>query len=156
MASTTVTVTGRIDDDMGVPVPGYSRHVTLNVPITDGSMMLASTPVVVETDNSGAFSCALKADDDASTTPTGSYYPATNESGPSSVQTSNVIYVGATTSDAPTNGTVAVGDFVGDRTGKVWVCTAAGTPARGRTWEPVRESGPLTAVRARYARECGR
>lgn len=40
-------------------------------------------------------------------------------------------YVGSTTSGAPTSGTFAVGDFVIDQTGKVWVCISAGTPG---TW----------------------
>ncbi len=43
-------------------------------------------------------------------------------------------YVGATTSGAPTTGTFSVGDFVIDQTGKVWVCTTAGTPG---TWTGV-------------------
>lgn len=40
-------------------------------------------------------------------------------------------YVGATASGAPTSGTFAVGDFVIDQTGIVWICTAVGTPG---TW----------------------
>ena len=48
-------------------------------------------------------------------------------------------YVGGTTSGAPTTGTFAVGDFVIDQTGKVWVCTIAGTPG---TWTIV---GPAAA-----------
>lgn len=40
-------------------------------------------------------------------------------------------YVGATASSAPASGTFAVGDFVIDQTGKVHVCTVAGTPG---TW----------------------
>jgi hypothetical protein len=40
-------------------------------------------------------------------------------------------YVGATTSGPPASGTFAVGDFVIDQTGKVLVCTVAGTPG---TW----------------------
>lgn len=40
-------------------------------------------------------------------------------------------YVGGTASDAPTTGTFAVGDFVIDRTGKIWINTVAGTPG---TW----------------------
>lgn len=48
-------------------------------------------------------------------------------------------YVGATTSGAPISGTFAVGDFVVDQTGKLWVCTTAGTPG---TWTQV--SGGLT------------
>ena len=49
-------------------------------------------------------------------------------------------YVGGTTSGAPTTGTFAVGDFVIDQTGKVWVCTIAGTPG---TWTVV---GPTPAT----------
>lgn len=40
-------------------------------------------------------------------------------------------YVGATASGAPASGTFAVGDFVIDQSGSIWVCTAAGTPG---TW----------------------
>jgi len=40
-------------------------------------------------------------------------------------------YVGATTSGAPASGTFAVGDFVIDQSGLMWVCTIAGTPG---TW----------------------
>ena len=51
-------------------------------------------------------------------------------------------YVGATASGAPVSGTFAVGDFVIDQTGKVWVCTTAGTPG---TWTQVGPS-PSTTV----------
>jgi hypothetical protein len=37
-------------------------------------------------------------------------------------------HVGGTTSGAPLTGTFAVGDFLVDQTGKLWVCTGAGTP----------------------------
>lgn len=40
-------------------------------------------------------------------------------------------YVGGTTSGAPASGTFALGDFVIDQTGLVWVCTTAGSPG---TW----------------------
>jgi hypothetical protein len=40
-------------------------------------------------------------------------------------------YVGATTSGAPTTGSFLVGDFVIDQTGKIWICTTAGSPG---TW----------------------
>ncbi len=49
-------------------------------------------------------------------------------------------YVGGTTSGAPAIGTFAVGDFVIDQTGKVWVCTTTGTPG---TWTMV---GPAPAT----------
>lgn len=46
-------------------------------------------------------------------------------------------YVGATTAGAPTSGTFAVGDFVIDQGGTVWICTTAGTPGTWSTTKPV-------------------
>lgn len=43
-------------------------------------------------------------------------------------------YVGATTSGAPASGTFAVGDFVIDQSGALYVCTVAGSPG---TWSGV-------------------
>jgi len=43
-------------------------------------------------------------------------------------------HAGATASGAPVSGTFAVGDFIVDQTGLMWVCTAAGTPG---TWVQV-------------------
>ena len=43
-------------------------------------------------------------------------------------------YVGGTASGAPASGTFAIGDFVIDRTGKIYICTVAGTPG---TWSAV-------------------
>ena len=43
-------------------------------------------------------------------------------------------HAGATTSGAPTTGTFAVGDYVVDQTGAMYVCTVAGTPG---TWQVV-------------------
>jgi hypothetical protein len=40
-------------------------------------------------------------------------------------------YVGATASGAPASGTFSTGDFCVDLTGKIWLCTAGGTPG---TW----------------------
>ncbi len=40
-------------------------------------------------------------------------------------------YVGGTATGAPGSGTFSLGDYVIDQTGKVWVCTVAGTPG---TW----------------------
>ena len=42
-----------------------------------------------------------------------------------------VLLVGSNSSGAPTAGTWAVGDVAGDLTGKLWMCTVAGTPG---TW----------------------
>lgn len=47
-------------------------------------------------------------------------------------------YVGATASGAPTSGTFAVGDFIIDQTGIMWICTAAGTPG---TWVDASSTG---------------
>jgi hypothetical protein len=43
-------------------------------------------------------------------------------------------YAGATASGAPTTGTFAVGDFIVDQSGAMYVCTVAGTPG---TWQVV-------------------
>ena len=57
--------------------------------------------------------------------------------------TATTRYVGATASGAPISGTFALGDYVIDQTGKVWICTTAGTPG---TWAQVSGGGasPLT------------
>lgn len=47
-------------------------------------------------------------------------------------------YAGATASGAPGSGTFVVGDFVIDQTGKLWVCSIAGSPG---TWVQVAGSG---------------
>lgn len=52
-------------------------------------------------------------------------------------------YVGATTGGAPATGTFAIGDFIIDRTGKVFVCTVAGTPG---TWVQVGGSTTLASL----------
>ena len=48
--------------------------------------------------------------------------------------TAPVRWVGGTASGAPASGTFAVGDFVIDQTGSLWICTAAGSPG---TWAAV-------------------
>ena len=45
--------------------------------------------------------------------------------------TANSRYAGATVSGPPASGTFALGDMVPDQAGKIWICTAAGTPG---TW----------------------
>jgi len=52
-------------------------------------------------------------------------------------------YMGGTTSGAPTTGTFAVGDFIIDQTGVMWVCTAAGTPG---TWTKASGTSGITAL----------
>jgi len=48
--------------------------------------------------------------------------------------------VGATTGGSPSAGTWQQGDFVTDYNGKIWVCSAAGTPG---TWHQVSDGGTL-------------
>ncbi len=52
-------------------------------------------------------------------------------------------YAGATAAGAPVAGTFAVGDFVVDQSGKLWVCTVAGTPG---TWVQVGGAGGPTLL----------
>lgn len=47
-------------------------------------------------------------------------------------------YVGATSSGSPVSGTFAVGDYIIDQTGAIWICTVAGTPG---TWVNTAGSG---------------
>jgi hypothetical protein len=57
-------------------------------------------------------------------------------------------YVGATASGAPVSGTFLLGDFVIDQTGKVYVCTTAGTPG---TWTQVGGGSPSKTLIASLA-----
>ncbi len=52
-------------------------------------------------------------------------------------------YAGATTSGSPSSGTFDLGDFVIDQSGKVWICTTAGTPG---TWTQAGTTIPLTTL----------
>ena len=54
-------------------------------------------------------------------------------------------YVGSTAAGAPTSGTFAVGDYVVDQTGKIWVCVSAGTSG---TWVGIYNNGdnPIMAT----------
>ena len=52
-------------------------------------------------------------------------------------------YVGATTSAAPVSGTFAVGDYIIDRTGVMWICVTAGSPG---TWTSAVSSGSILAA----------
>jgi len=54
-------------------------------------------------------------------------------------------YVGGTASGAPASGTFAIGDFVIDRTGKIYICITAGSPGE---WKAVSGGSPAGAVYA--------
>jgi hypothetical protein len=55
-------------------------------------------------------------------------------------------YVGATASGAPASGTFAVGDYIIDQTGTIYICTTAGTPG---TWTQVGGSSAFAGCRLR-------
>ena len=55
-------------------------------------------------------------------------------------------YVGGTASGPPASGTFAIGDFVIDQTGVIWICTTAGSPG---TW--TRVGGPFLCAPSVYA-----
>lgn len=52
-------------------------------------------------------------------------------------------FAGATTSGAPVSGTFAVGDFIVDRAGTIWQCTAAGSPG---TWGALVNRGAAETI----------
>jgi hypothetical protein len=54
-------------------------------------------------------------------------------------------YAGATASGAPASGTFALGDFVIDQTGAIWVCVVAGTPG---TWLASASAPPVALTDA--------
>jgi hypothetical protein len=53
-------------------------------------------------------------------------------------------YVGATASGAPLSGSYALGDYVIDQTGLIWVCTAAGSPGTWNSLAGVTNTQTLT------------
>ena len=55
-------------------------------------------------------------------------------------------YVGATASGAPATGTFAVGDFVVDQTGAIYICTVSGTP--GTWWSTISNHAVLRTATA--------
>ena len=57
-------------------------------------------------------------------------------------------YVGATASGAPTTGTFAVGDWIIDQTGKIYVATVAGSPG---TWVQVGVGGGASITQVTFA-----
>jgi hypothetical protein len=75
-------------------------------------------------------------------TTTGGYIGTAFSNNGGTGATAHSQWVGATTSGAPTSGTNAVGNWIVDQTGTMWVCTVAGTPG---TWLPVGLQG-LMAV----------
>ena len=113
--------------------------IPINAPLSTGlTVVTAQATTLIATYStspasspSGSFSAEVAAPDFRATGLTGA--------------TAASRYVGATASGAPVSGTFAVGDHAIDQTGKVWVCTVAGTPG---TWTQVGSSSALTTATA--------
>ena len=110
-------------------MPDYTGATTMiNGPAGAGVTSVTATAPVA---SSGGATPAISLDSTAAisqaNTVTGTAVVASGLTG----TTSTSRYVGATTSGAPATGTFAVGDYTIDQTGKIWVCTTAGTPG---TW----------------------
>jgi hypothetical protein len=116
----------------GAAVVGSTSTQTLtNKTISGASNTLTSLPAANVTGNlSGVSSVTSSGAIVSSSTVTGTALIPTGLTGATAVGR----YVGATTGGAPGSGTFAVGDFIIDRTGKIFVCTTAGTPG---TWTNV-------------------
>jgi hypothetical protein len=64
--------------------------------------------------------------------------PSFKASGKTGATASPLVLAGSTTSGAPASGAHIVGEIAGDATGKLWYCTAAGTPG---TWVQIGGGG---------------
>lgn len=121
--------------DSGVLLAGPSM---LSTDAADTILEIIGTPPPV-TSAFGRTGAVVAAD--------GDYYGVVATAKTGATQASR--YVGATTSGAPGSGTFSTGDHVIDQTGKIWICTAGGTPG---TWAQVGAGWTLvkkTAVTSR-------
>lgn len=71
---TNLQVTGTVNDATGKPLFGSTVTFTLSAAITDGSIFVEAQPVEAGTNDQGVFTTTLYANDDPTTTPTGTYY----------------------------------------------------------------------------------
>ena len=88
MSFTQVAVTGTISlGSTGLPATGANVNMTLSSFITDGDNVIAVATETTTCDSTGAFSLTVPANDDPTTTPTGTYYSVviTSESGGSTL-----------------------------------------------------------------------
>lgn len=74
MSFTPITMTGTVRLADGTPASQAEVTFTLSAPISDGSDLVAATPVVATCDAQGAFSVVLNANDDPTTMPRGTSY----------------------------------------------------------------------------------
>jgi len=96
---------------------------------TSTTLLGLSKPAVGETNYPAGFSSSMDIIDAIPGKPAGA------NAGGLTGATAGTRFVGGTTSGAPVSGTFSVGDYVIDRTGRLWICTTAGSPG---TWvDPV-------------------
>ena len=110
-------------------MPNYTGATTMiNGPAGAGVTSVTATAPVA---SSGGTTPAITLDSAAAisqaNTMTGTAVVASGLTG----ATSTSRYVGATTSGAPASGTFLLGDFTIDQSGKIWVCSTAGTVGSG-------------------------
>lgn len=91
MAFTQVPITGTVNLSNAIPANGAIVTFQLNTSITDGTTLIAPEPVSARCNSSGAFSVTLNANDDSTTTPTGTYYQVVITYGNQTLQSFNVI-----------------------------------------------------------------
>lgn len=125
-------------------VPGLGRAYYIQLPHTLGSTVdLSALAPVSAPPPATAFASAntWTATQTFSGNPplAAADYPATGLAGATAASR----YAGATASGSPISGTFATGDFVIDQSGKIWICTAAGSPG---TWAAAGASIPLTTL----------
>ena len=78
MAATQVTVTGTLQSAPGVPARGNLQWQLSNTIFDSSGVVIGDTaPRGVTRDSNGHFSITVWANDDATTTPTGTYYTVT-------------------------------------------------------------------------------
>lgn len=117
--NTTTTWTDNLaDSSVGTGMPTSSSS-----PAWNGEAVTAAVPTVNSTGTTMDFNGPV----------TGTDFVATGIAG----ATASSRYAGATTGGAPTTGTFAVGDFVVDHAGAIWLCTVAGSPGTWKAVNPV-------------------
>ena len=74
MSFTSVTLTGTVTLQPGIPAPGAVLALTLTAPISDGVTIIEPTPLYVRCDATGNFSVVVPANNDLTTTPVNTAY----------------------------------------------------------------------------------
>lgn len=115
----------------GITVSGATGAVTVSSSGGSGVTSVTGTAPIV---SSGGTTPAISLDSTAALTQSNIITGTALKSSGLTGATAASRHVGATASGAPASGTFLLGDFVIDQTGKVYICTTAGTPG---TWTQV-------------------